>query len=100
MYDVKYIWLTNNTLWTKHILKTRCWVNWPKEPQIAIEQDPGEEDHVLGHPVGYKPGYKEGYKEDDWWKYVTKMSKKYNEGKITSLDALGDRFRRWKGWER
>ncbi|KAE9392496.1 hypothetical protein BT96DRAFT_979375 [Gymnopus androsaceus JB14] len=93
-------WLTNNTLWTKHILKTRCWVNWPKEPQIAIEQDPGEEDHVLGHPVGYKPGYKEGYKEDDWWKYVTKMSKKYNEGKITSLDALGDRFRRWKGWER
>ncbi|KAJ3857750.1 hypothetical protein EV368DRAFT_77492 [Lentinula lateritia] len=76
-------WFFWNTKWLRCILRTRHWVNWPAEPALAIEQDPGEMAAL------------------DKWTPPKDMKKKKRKSKKREYnkETIGKVFNRWENRE-
>ncbi|KAJ3772753.1 hypothetical protein FB446DRAFT_735473 [Lentinula raphanica] len=44
--ELTQMWVFWNTRWMRFVISSRFWVNWPAEPTLMVEQDPGELDDL------------------------------------------------------
>ncbi|KAJ4496661.1 hypothetical protein C8R41DRAFT_793151 [Lentinula lateritia] len=72
-------WIFWNTKWLKCILSTRHWVNWPAEPALAIEQDPGEMAAL-----------------DKWTPPKDMKKKRKSKKREYNKETIGKVFNRWE----
>jgi hypothetical protein len=63
---------------------TREYLNFPAEPGIGIQGDPGEVDDSMAKA-----------EDDAWFKYMKKWNRKQRKGEISN-EELGEAFRRWQ----
>ena len=82
--DLAIKWMMHNCLAMEVTIQERAWTAWPKNPPLAIEQDPGELD-----------GFDTKENDEAWFKYMKKWNRAYNRGEL-SLEELGDAFRAWE----
>ncbi|TEB15215.1 hypothetical protein FA13DRAFT_1651325, partial [Coprinellus micaceus] len=82
--DLVMKWVVDSSEVIMRNVITREYLNFPAEPGIGIQGDPGEVDDSMAKA-----------EDDAWFKYMKKWNRKQRKGEISN-EELGEAFRRWQ----